>query len=680
MWFWLIPIAPLIAFVMLVLVGAQFSSLAAGLTVGSVAISLAVSSLALVTMPARPQSVILPWLETGDRRLALALGLDPLASVVAVLVSVIAFVATVYAVTYMAGDRHRGRFFVYWTLFVGSMLTLVLAADLVTLFIAWEIVGLCSYLLIGFWFERPRVPAAASKALITTRIGDMVMLAGVLLLVAETGTSELGTIVQAAASGGIDTTLPAVLLLAGASAKSAQVPFQGWLPDAMVGPTPVSALLHSATMVAAGVFLVARLYPVFVSAPGALAVTAWMGLVTAIVGGLAALVEVDLKRTLAYSTMSQIGLMFLGLGAGSLVAGVLLLIGQALYKALLFLAAGVIEHHVGGTAFERMGGLGRRKPVLAVAFTVGALALAGIPVTVALPPKDPALAAAWGANGALFAGGLFAVFLTAAYSARMLALTLLGSRSPVSRSSHDVPTGLITTLVTLAALVPLGLLVDSAVLGRPLSTALGAEAPHAVGATLAALAASAFGLATGFAAWSRWPRFIIWPPLVRAAPVFASEFGFRPLYRHAGRFAADVSDRAAATDRLVFEPIGTVFATGARWATRLASTLDGAVFDPATAQLAIAARGAVRVAVAVDRSVFDAAAAWLARTALDAIGAARRFDLERVESAVRGFGGAVLAAGHGVRRFQTGRIENYLVPAFVWALVLIAIAAATGSE
>ena len=243
------------------------------------------------------------------------------------------------------------------------MLALVLAADLITLFIAWELVGLCSYLLIGFWFERPGVPAAASKAFFTTRLADLAFLAGVLFLIGMVGNGRIDAILSASTHGKI---VPgfllalALLVFAGAAGKSAQFPFQGWLPDAMLGPTPVSALIHSATMVAAGVFLVARLYPLFLVAGPVLQVVAWVGVITALLGGAAALVESDLKRTLAYSTMSQIGLMFVGLGSGSLLAGVFLLLAQALYKATLFLASGAIDHAVSSTAFERMGGLAQQ--------------------------------------------------------------------------------------------------------------------------------------------------------------------------------------------------------------------------------------------------------------------------------------------------------------------------------
>lgn len=679
--FWLTPVGPLAAFTLLVLGLGRFPRLGAALAVAGVAGSAAVSAFALPRVHDVPPSVSMTWLETGGRRLTLSLGLDPLGAVVAVLVSVVGLIGTVYAVPYMADEPRRGRFFAYWSLFIGAMLALVLAGDLITLFIAWELVGVCSYLLIGFWFERPRVAPAATKALVTTRIGDLAMLAGVLVLVADAGTSELAPIIGRAPRGGLALAVPAaVLVLAGAAAKSAQVPFQGWLPDAMVGPTPVSALLHSATMVAAGVFLIARLHPLFVTVPGALAAVAWIGMATALVGAFAALVEPDLKRTLAYSTMSQIGLMFVALGAGSVVAGVLLLVAQALYKALLFLAAGAVQHAVGGTEFARMGGLGRRMPAIAVAFTVGALALAGVPVTLALPAKDPALAAAWDANTALFVGALVAALLTAAYSARMVALVFLAPPSDRERQLHEPPRGLIAPVVALAVLVPLGLLADATLLGRPLSTFLAAGAPESAAVTAMGLLAAGAGLAIGLGAWSRWPRAIVWPPLERVAPGVTSELGLRWLYGATAQLAMTISAAVGAVDRVMFDPAAAGLARSVDRAVGFAGAVDRALFDRTATQLAHGARRAIRLAGAADASVFDAGATWLAKAALRAIHAVRGFDAARVESAALALARTALSAGRGARALQTGRIENYLLPAFVWALALFAAAALARGE
>src|SRR5450755_3788792 len=421
-------------------------------------------------------AISLPWLSVGGRQLTLALQLDPLGSLIAVLVSGVGLVIFVYAVSYMAQDPRRGRFFAEFSLFAGSMLTLVLAADLITLFIAWELVGLCSYLLIGFWFERTGAPAAATKAFFITRFADLFFFAGVLLLIGIVGNGQIASVLTAAAAGHIAPGLLlaiALLLFVGASGKSAQFPLQGWLPDAMLGPTPVSALLHSATMVAAGVFLVARLYPLFEAAGPASSVVAWVGVITALLGGAAALVEADIKRTLAYSTMSQIGLMFVGLGSGSLLAGVLLLVAQAFYKATLFLGAGAVDRAVEGTAYARMGGLARRMPLTAIAFGISAAALAGLPVTLALPPKDPVLAAAAQSNGLLFIVTLLASVLTALYSARLFGVSFLGVPSEPADHAHEAKRGLFIPLLMMALLIPIVLLANASILGQPLARLLG---------------------------------------------------------------------------------------------------------------------------------------------------------------------------------------------------------------
>jgi NADH-quinone oxidoreductase subunit L len=385
-----------------------------------------------------------------------------------------------YSISYMADQPHQGRFYAELSLFAAAMLAIVMAADLLTLFIAWELVGLSSYLLIAFRFQEPDAPPAATKALLVTRLGDLAMLAGLLLLVQAAVSSDIGQVLTAASSGDLNSSvllIAALLIFAGAAGKSAQWPLQGWLPDAMVAPTPVSALLHSATMVAAGVFLVARLYPLF-EVSLALPVVTWVGATTAVLGGAAALAQTDLKRTLAYSTLSQMGLMLVGLGSGSLIAGLALLIAHALYKATLFLAAGAVEQEVGSREYRDMGGLARHMPVTFGAFVISAAALAGLPVSMALPSKDAALAAALGQNWALFALMLVAAILTALYTSRALALVFLGPTSTLAQRAREASAGLRLPSVTLAVLQVLGLLLNSALLNRPLERLMDAVMPH----------------------------------------------------------------------------------------------------------------------------------------------------------------------------------------------------------
>lgn len=636
--FWLIPAAPLLAFCLLALGLARPSRRLAGwLSVAALIVSTALSFVALATLwqsPGKGQMAALPWMAVGGRQLQLALWLDPMGAIGAALVSLVALVVFVYATAYMADDPRVARFFTVLSLFAGAMLTLVLAADLITLFIAWEIVGICSYLLIGFWFERPDVPPAATKAFLTTRLGDLFMLAGVLLLIGTVGNGRIDTMLAGAGTGRLSPAflaLATLLLFMGAAGKSAQLPFQGWLPDAMLGPTPVSALLHSATMVAAGVFLVARLYPLFQASGWALSVVAWVGAVTALLGACAALVQADLKRTLAYSTISQLGLMFTGLGAGSLLAGVLLLVGQALFKALLFLVAGVLGHVVGGTGFERMGGLARRLPWAFAAFCVGAAALAGLPVTLALPPKDPTLAAAWKLNGGLFAIVLLASLLTALYSARALGLAFLGPQSEQARRASGEPArseqdnlrALLLPTLTLAAIVPLGLLADAALLGNPLSRFLGAATPESAAATALGLGVAVVGVTLGLWARRAWPASLVWPPIQKVVPIFAGEFGMVALYAMLGRAGIRVSLAFSSFDRLVF----------------------------------------------------DAAAGKIASGTLRLIRAGARFDLRRLDAFSTGIGDGLISAGQRLRALQTGHIENYLLMLFVWSLGALVLAA-----
>ena len=624
--FWLAPILPLVAFALAAVGLARYRRLVAGFAISAMAAAVGVSILGLVDAAQGKRAMVsLPWLAVGGRTLSLALWLDPLGALMAALVSVVGLIIFVYAASYLAGDLRLGRFFAEFSLFTASMLTLVLAADLITLFIAWELVGLCSYLLIGFWFERPGAPAAASKAFFTTRLADLALLAAVLLLIGTVGSGRVDSVIAASTHGKIAASLLlAISLLAftGAAGKSAQVPFQGWLPDAMLGPTPVSALLHSATMVAAGVFLVARLYPLFLVAGPALQVVAWVGVITALLGGAAALVERDVKRTLAYSTMSQIGLMFVGLGSGSLLAGLLLLVAQALYKATLFLAAGAVDHAVEGTAFERMGGLAKRMPLTAIAFAIAAAALAGLPVTLALPPKDPTLAAAWQASGLLFAAALLASVFTAIYSARMFGLVFLGQASSPAEKAREARPGMLITLLAMAVLIPLGLLANAALLGHPLDRLLQVSVPDVPTVTTLALSVAVLGTAAGLGARLVWPAIVSWPLFEPVAPLLRGEFGFKVLYR--------------LLTRLFF------------WL--------------------VAGLGRF------DRLVFDTFAEALAAAMLALVRASARFDVQRVDAAVRDLGQGILALGQRVRVFQTGRVENYLLIVVLWGLGVIVVA------
>jgi len=628
--FWLIPLLPLAAFVALTLGLARWPRVAAGVAVGALGGSLVLAALALIAVAsqaARPV-VSVPWLSVGGRSVALALWLDPLGALTTLLVAVVGFVVFVYAVAYMQGDPHFGRFFTELSLFIGAMLTLTLAADLITLFIAWELVGLSSYLLIGFWHERTGAPAAASKAFLTTRLADLALLLGLLLLIHTVGSASVSAALTAGASGKIaaGSLLVITLLIAvGAAGKSAQLPFQGWLPDAMLGPTPVSALLHSATMVAAGVFLIARLYPLFLATSGhtSLAGVAWVGALTALFGALVALAQTDLKRLLAYSTMSQIGLMFVGLGAGSLLAGIILLVAQALYKSTLFLAAGAVDHAVEGTDMARMGGLARRMPVTFVVFVIAAAALAGLPVTLALPAKDPVLAAAAQTNGALFVVALLASLGTALYSARAVGVVWLGRASAPAREAHETRRGMLAPLLAMVALILVGLLADGQIVGRPIARLLGGVAPDLVGVTTQAIALAVVGVAIGLLARALWPSRVVWPFVAWVAPALRGEFGLRPVYTAIARAGLLATQGLAAFDRAVFDPIGL----------------------------------------------------WAARGLLAFTRNLTRFDVRGLDAGIRDLAQGLLAVSQRLRRLQTGMVGNYLLGILLWGLGVLIVAA-----
>jgi NADH-quinone oxidoreductase subunit L len=389
--------------------------------------------------------------------------LDPLSAIMLVMVSLVGLLIFIYSIGYMAKDANFTRFFCFLSLFAAAMLGLVIANSLLLLFICWEIVGLTSYLLIGFWYHKPSAAAAAKKAFITTRVGDLALLLGMVWLYSQTGTllfydsgngcleaSALArlttqtTIFGMAASTGIS-----LLIFCGAIGKSGQVPLHVWLPDAMEGPTPVSALIHAATMVAAGVFLVARVYPLMTAlpegaayVPGALQVIAWVGAITAVFAASIAVAQMDIKRILAYSTVSQLGFMMLGLGTGGVAVGMFHLITHAFFKALLFLGAGSVIHGCHEEQdIRRMGGLRKLMPVTFTTYAIGMLALSGFPLVVSgFWSKDAILhsAHAWSVSRWPFYLGVFGALLTAFYMTRQVCYVFLGSvRSSRREEAHS---------------------------------------------------------------------------------------------------------------------------------------------------------------------------------------------------------------------------------------------------
>ncbi len=474
----LIPLLPLLGWVANGLGGGRWGRrTVAVVACGTVTASFCVALVLLektLALPAGGRSAIVSvyeWIAAGSIHIPLQFLVDPLSLTMALVISGVGALIHIYSVGYMGDDEAFARYFAYLNLFMAAMLWLVLAGNLVVMFIGWEGVGLCSYLLVAFWFARPSAARAGVKAFLVTRLGDVGFLLGIFLAFTVFGTTDFTVMTRDAAvrlaEGGAAATALALLLFLGATGKSAQLPLYIWLPDAMEGPTPVSALIHAATMVTAGVYMIVRMHAIYLRAPLAMEIVAVVGAVTAIFAAASALVEPDLKRVLAYSTISQLGYMFLGVGVGAWSAGIFHLTSHAFFKALLFLAAGGVMHALGGaTDMRRMGGLLRHLPRTAGAFGVGALALAGIPPLTGFFSKDLILSEAFQRGHAwLWAIGVVTSGLTALYIVRAFVLTFIVPPADRPRGHIDDPPKIMAA--------PMGALVVLTFLGGLLGWQLG---------------------------------------------------------------------------------------------------------------------------------------------------------------------------------------------------------------
>ena len=612
-------LGPLAAAALILLVrrgSAALAVLGAGVALGG-----ALTTLVRVAGGAR-FAATLPGLPGQPLRLVV----DPLAAALLATVATVTLLVLVYAVGYMRGERDQARFFAGMSCFAAAMQALVLAGDWLLFLVAWELIGLASYLLIGFWFDRPGVGGAATRAFLTTRAADFGLYTGVFLLTTRAGTTEIaGTL----AVGGTPAALAGLALLLAALGKSAQVPLQGWLQDAMVGPTPVSALLHSATLVAAGPILLSRAAPLL-PAPVLLAV-GLVGGATAVVTGVMALAQRDLKRLLAASTSSQIGLMLLAIGAGSPAAAIAHLVAQAAMKAALFLGAGVFQRARGSTAFADLGGVGRAHPRTFAAFAVAGLALAGVPPLAGFWSKDAIVAAtlAAPAAAAFVPLGLLGAALTGAYVARALRLLWRGA-------GHDVPVvGAEAMGIGLAALATLAATLGLAL--GPLARLLAVELPETPLAVGLGLLAAAVGLAVGWAV----PAGRLLGPLRAPAEVgFRLDGGLAGLVARPVLMLADAADRADQALHRGVLAIGAAVAGGAAALRGLDDVVHGGVEGIGRATLALA--GASRLA---DERGIDGLIAALVRETIRLGGRARRLQsgLIHRELALAAGGVALLA-------------------------------------
>ncbi|MFP6839364.1 MAG: NADH-quinone oxidoreductase subunit L [Pseudohongiellaceae bacterium] len=466
---WLLPTFPLLGFLALVLTGGSLPrKIVAVIGAGSVGLSFLSAALIAAQFLASGEDYFVKevwvWMAIGEFTPGFNFYLDGLSLVMMLIITGVGFLIHLYSTGFMVDDPAYSRFFAYMNLFVAAMLMLVLGDNLVLLYLGWEGVGLCSYLLIGFWYENPDNGYAARKAFVVTRVGDTAMAIGLFLLFTQLGTLNiqdmLGAAQQQWAMGSPLAIAAALLLLGGAVGKSAQLPLQTWLPDAMVGPTPISALIHAATMVTAGVYLVARTHVLFELAPTVQMLVAFVGLATLLMAGFTAMTQRDIKRILAYSTISQIGYMFLALGAGAWSAAVFHLMTHAFFKALLFLAAGTVilslhhEHDI-----FKMGGMRRQLPVAFWSFIIGSAALAALPFTSGFYSKDEILLAALAVEGPgllLWIGGVIGAFFTGIYSFRLVFVVFFGDSAGHHEAKEEAHWTMAAPLLLLMVLALLG--------------------------------------------------------------------------------------------------------------------------------------------------------------------------------------------------------------------------------
>ncbi|MGZ4978394.1 MAG: NADH-quinone oxidoreductase subunit L [Methylobacter sp.] len=517
-----VPLFPLLGFLILVFAGERLSNPAiAWIGIGTVAVSALLTALIgaeFLNGTLQPYRMALgQWMAVGDLSIPFGFYLDALSVTMLFVVTGVGFLIHLYAAGFMADDPGYARFFAYMNLFVFAMLVLVLADNLVQLYLGWEGVGLGSYLLIGFWYEDPNNGYAARKAFVMTRIGDTALLIGLFVLFLHLHTFDIQLLMLRATSqwtpGALLPAAAAALLLGGALGKSAQLPLQSWLPDAMAGPTPVSALIHAATMVTAGVYLIARTNALFMMAPPVQFAVAVIGTITLLVAGCSALAQTDIKRILAYSTISQIGYMFLALGVGAWSSAIFHLLTHAFFKALLFLAAGAVmccfhdEHNI-----FKMGGLRRAMPLAFMSFLIGSAALSGLPFTSGFYSKHEILSAVCTVSPGLWAAGCLGAMITGIYSFRLVFVVFFGVQPQAVEKTlgwrMSIPLFLLSALALLGGMLRIPLdSVFPALFGldhgfSPVSVATLA-APF-IGVLIAILFYLDGGIAAGYLADSGW--------------------------------------------------------------------------------------------------------------------------------------------------------------------------------
>ncbi len=636
---WLIPVLPLAGFLVAgagILLRARSKLVVSLVACGSVALSFALSLMcvmALAEFPAPERSHVTTvgeWI--APLGLDWSFRLDPLSSVMILVVTGVGFLIHLYSVGYMAHEEGLWRYFAYLNLFMAMMLTLVLGASLPILFVGWEGVGLCSYLLIGFFSTKSWCADAGRKAFLVNRIGDASFIIGMLWAwVFFGGTFDIATLIErapaaAAASPGAVAAI-ALLLFGGAAGKSAQIPLYVWLPDAMAGPTPVSALIHAATMVTAGVYMVCRLAPIYVLAPSAMFVVAVIGAATALLAALIAMAQDDIKKVLAYSTISQLGYMFMAAGAGAFTASIFHLTTHAFFKALLFLGSGAVIHALHGEQdMKKMGGLRTALPRTFLCFAAGWIAIAGVPLTAGFFSKDEILYKAFLHSPLLWAAGLVGALMTAIYMTRLMGLTFFGaSRRSAhgehgSAAPHEPPASM---LIPLAVLAVLALAAGFIGLPAPIGEMLGGhgESP--------------------FAGW--------------LAPVFHEPEAAMAAGHHEGHAL-----------ELLLMAVSSLVALGGIWLGLWIWVARPEMAGRIAARLG-AFHGAVREKLYVDE-IYDRAIVQPWYALCRRMG---RFDTAAVDGAVNGVGAIMLTSGHVMKLFHSGFVRSYAIAYVIGAAVIV---------
>ena len=611
---WLIPALPLVGALVNMLFGRITGRRAHWVAVPAVVGAFVVAC--MVFARARSEAfttTLFTWIVAGDFEASVRAFVDPLSAVMLLIVTGVGLLIHIYSIGYMHDDPGYARYFAYLNLFLFSMTMLVLAGNFLVLYVFWEAVGLCSYLLIGFWYEREPAANAGKKAFIVNRVGDFGFGLAIMWIWTALGTLDYAAVFKGAETLGPATaTGIALLLFMGACGKSAQVPLHVWLPDAMEGPTPVSALIHAATMVTAGVYMVARSHAIFERSGVALDVVIWTGVVTALFAASVGLVQTDIKRVLAYSTVSQLGYMFAAVGLGAYAIAIFHLLTHAFFKALLFLGAGSVIHGLGGEQdLRRMGGLAPRMVITTITMTIGAAGLAGFPGLAGFFSKDEILAVAFHANRAVWALLLLGAFMTAFYTFRMIFLAFLGAprmSKEVAHHVHESPPTMTVPLVVLAVLT----IIAGWVLGVPSDE--GTRFQRLLGPVFA-LHAGEHGGATAI-------MLLVLSVIVAFAGILLAWFMYG---------AAPVRTEMIGRPRTVIHRL-LLNAWYVDW-----------LYD----------RAVVRPLFALSEFL------------------ARVFDTRVVDGAVNGIGRSVAAWAQGLRRLQTGYVVNYALTMLAGAVAIV---------